>query len=65
MYCSNLASVTIPNSVTKIGESAFDDCSILVTVNIAPIKREWGGSSFYDCPKISPASHAAPKRPGY
>ena len=33
-YCSNLTSVTIPNSVTSIGSSAFYDCSNLTAVNI-------------------------------
>ena len=32
--CSNLTSITIPNSVTSIGEWAFRDCSGLTTVTL-------------------------------
>jgi hypothetical protein len=44
--CSGLTSVTIPNSVTKIGEYAFYDCSGLTSVtNII-------GVNFSDVPTI-------------
>ena len=32
--CSNLTSVTIPNSITSIGESAFSGCNNLTSVTI-------------------------------
>ena len=35
--CTNIASVTIPNSVTSIGESAFSGCSGLTAVHITDI----------------------------
>ena len=34
MSCTNLSSVTIPNGVTSIGQSAFEDCKSLTSVNI-------------------------------
>ena len=33
-YCSGLASITIPNSVTSIGSSAFKDCNSITSVTI-------------------------------
>jgi hypothetical protein len=33
-YCSSLTSVTIPNSVTSIGYSAFYYCTQLATINV-------------------------------
>jgi hypothetical protein len=62
--CSGLVSVAIPDSVTVIGEFAFGGCG-LVTVNIAPIKREWGRDSFRGCVKLRLASQAALKTAGY
>lgn len=33
-YCSQLTSVTLPNSVTTIGRYAFESCSNMVSINI-------------------------------
>jgi hypothetical protein len=33
-YCTSLTSVTIPNSVTSIGNYAFDYCTSLTSVTI-------------------------------
>ena len=33
-YCSDLTSVTIPNSVTEIGANAFNNCSSLTSITI-------------------------------
>ena len=35
MYCSSLTSVTIPDSVTEIGEYAFDGCTSLTSINVS------------------------------
>jgi hypothetical protein len=34
MWCNNLISVTIPESVEDIGESAFQECYNLETLNL-------------------------------
>ncbi len=46
---SNLESVTIPNSVTSIGESAFYNCSGLTSVTIPNSVTSIGKSAFYNC----------------
>ena len=58
--CSSLASVTIPNSVTSIGDKAFSGCRSLASViipNNPRIKIEWPlfgseSSHYYDCDKL-------------
>ena len=58
--CSSLASVTIPNSVTSIGDEAFSGCRSLASViipNNPRIKIEWPlfgseSSHYYDCDKL-------------
>ena len=47
-YCSGLTSVTIPNSVTSIGKSAFDGCS-LTSVTIPNSVTSIGDEAFYYC----------------
>ena len=42
-------SVTIPNSVTSIGESAFDGCRGLTSVTIPNSVTSIGGGAFYGC----------------
>ena len=45
---SNLESVTIPNSVTSIGSSAFEDCSGLTSVTIPNSVTSIGSYAFYN-----------------
>ena len=47
--CSDLTSVTIPNSVTSIGNSAFLDCSGLTSVTIPNSVTSIGSYAFNDC----------------
>ena len=52
---SSLTSVTIPNSVTSIGNWAFRDCSSLITLNFnaancGEFPDGWYGHPFLDCP---------------
>lgn len=42
-----LSSVTIPNTVTTIGTSAFTDCTSLVTVNVPSGTTSLGAQAFY------------------
>ena len=47
--CSNLTSVTIPNSVTTIGAAAFQDCSNLASVTIPDSVTGIDNSAFDNC----------------
>ena len=46
---NGLTSVTIPNSVTSIENSAFYGCSRLISVTIPNSVTSIGGSAFYGC----------------
>ena len=50
---SSLQFVTIPNSVTAIGEEAFYLCSSLQSVTIPDSVRDIGDGAFSSCPKLS------------
>ena len=47
--CSDLTSVTIPNSVTSIGIGAFQGCSDLTSVTIPNSVTSIGSCVFFDC----------------
>ena len=47
--CSELASVTIPNSVTSIGEKAFYNCSKITSITIPNSVTSIGSSAFDRC----------------
>ena len=47
--CSNLTSVTIPNSVTSIDSEAFSGCRNLTSVTIPNSVTSIGYNAFYDC----------------
>ena len=47
--CSNLTTITIPNSVTTLGNYAFGECSGLTSVTIPNSVTSIGESAFFDC----------------
>ena len=47
--CSDLTSITIPNSVTSIGESTFSGCNGLTSVTIPNSVTSIGNSAFSGC----------------
>ena len=47
--CSSLTSITIPNSVTSIGDYAFSGCSSLSSVTIPNSVKSIGDRTFYGC----------------
>lgn len=51
--CSNLTSVTIPNTVAVIGGAAFSDCDSLTSITIPSNVNTIGGSAFSGCDKLS------------
>ena len=51
--CETLISITIPNSVTSIGEAAFDDCRNLTSVIIPDSVTSIGGYAFYECTSLT------------
>ena len=46
------ASLVIPEGVTEIGESAFEDCTSLKSVSIPASVAEVGSSAFSDCKSL-------------
>ncbi len=49
IYCTSLTSVTIPNSVTSIGISAFNNCSSLTSVTIPNSVTNIDDDAFLNC----------------
>lgn len=47
--CSNLTSISIPNSVTSIGKFAFYDCRSLTSISIPNSVTSIGESAFKGC----------------
>ena len=54
--CSSLTSITIPPSVTQIGDIAFSDCSSLTSISIPPSVTEIGELAFHGCSSLTSIS---------
>ncbi len=51
--CSNLGSITIPNSVIGIGGNVFEYCSSLTSIEIPNSVTSIGSSTFYECGSLT------------
>ena len=51
--CSSLTSITIPNSVTSIGEYAFSGCSSLTSITIPNSVTSIGSGAFSSCSALT------------
>lgn len=51
--CTDLTSVTIPNSITTIGESSFSNCSSLTSINLPSSVTSIGDHAFYGCSSLT------------
>ena len=50
--CTNITSISLPDSITHIGVSAFNNCTNLVNINIPESVIKIGEYAFYNCTKI-------------
>lgn len=56
VFGSNVTGVTIPSSVTKIGDYAFRNCTGLTSITIPDSVKEIGGSAFSGCTNLKTAT---------
>lgn len=55
-YCSNMQSVTLPESVTYVGSNAFAHCAALSSVAVPDSVAVVGDSAFFDCSSLETVS---------
>ncbi|MBR6198103.1 MAG: leucine-rich repeat domain-containing protein, partial [Bacteroidaceae bacterium] len=51
-YCSPLKEITIPDSVTSIGNGAFDECESLKVITIPDSVTSIGDKAFFNCESL-------------
>ena len=51
--CSNLTSITLPNTIASIGDNAFYRCSKLASINLPDGLPNIGNRVFYQCTKLT------------
>ncbi len=56
LSCTELASLTIPNTVTSIGKEAFSGCTALTSVVIPNSVTEMGSDVFHGCTGLTSAT---------
>jgi hypothetical protein len=61
--CKQLTSVTLPNSVTSIGNQAFYHCSGLTSVTIPDGVTSIGSQAFFDCYRLTEIHSKNPTPP--
>ena len=54
--CTNLKSLTIPNSVTSIGASAFEGCTSLLSISLPATLTTINEKTFYGCSSLTSIS---------
>ena len=52
-YCSDLTSITIPSSVTSLGDRCFEWCSGLTSITIPSSVTSLGNSCFLQCSRLA------------
>lgn len=51
--CASLTSITLPESVTSIGNSAFSGCTSLISVRVPKQVIRIGNNAFYQCSSLT------------
>ena len=51
--CRSLTSITLPDSLTSIGDYAFASCTSLTSINLPDSLTSIGGAAFYYCTSLS------------
>lgn len=59
-YCRNLASVSLPSTLTYIGAKVFDSCGLLPSIIIPPLVTSIGSGAFRKCTSLTAVTFAAP-----